>query len=305
MAGIAVAPTTLPRMHAAFVGAVREAGGEVVDLAEADALVWADPGRADLFPEIRAQAGPLAWVQLPYAGVEPFAAHLDRDRIWTCGKGVYADPVAEHVMAAALVAFRGFHRFIPARTWGERAGRNLLGASITVLGGGGITHSLMRLLEPWGCDVTVVRRSAVPFPGANRTLTAADLHDALGQAELVVVALALTPETTHVINADSLAAMRSDAWLVNVARGGHVDHDALTTALRDGTIAGAVLDVTEPEPLPDESPLWSLENCIITPHVGNTAEMGLPLITERIRANVRRWQAGEDLIGVVDVDAGY
>jgi phosphoglycerate dehydrogenase-like enzyme len=305
MAGIAVAPATLPRMHAAFVGAVREAGGEVVDLAEADVLVWADPGRADLFPEIRAQAGPLAWVQLPYAGVEPFAAHLDHDRIWTCGKGVYADPVAEHVMAAALVAFRSFHRFIPARTWGERAGRNLLGASITILGGGGITHSLMRLLEPWGCDVTVVRRSAEPFPRANRTVTAADLHDALGEAELVVVALALTPETTHIINTDSLAAMRSDAWLVNVARGGHVDHDALITALRDGTIAGAVLDVTEPEPLPDESPLWSLDNCIITPHVGNTAEMGLPLITERVRANVRRWQAGEELIGVVDVDAGY
>ena len=116
MAGFAVAPDTLPEMHSAFVDAVRSAGGEVVDLAAADALVWADPGRADLYPEVLAAAAPLAWVQLPYAGIEPFAEYLDEDRIWTCGKGVYSEPVAELVMAGALTAFRDLHRFIPART---------------------------------------------------------------------------------------------------------------------------------------------------------------------------------------------
>ena len=305
MTGFAVAPDTLPGMHSAFVDAVRSAGGEVVDLAAADVLVWADPGRADLYPEILAAAAPLAWVQLPYAGIEPFADHLDSERIWTCGKGVYSEPVAELVMASALTTFRDFHRFIPARTWGERTGRNLLGASVTILGGGGITESVIRLLEPWHCDITVVRRSSDPFPVANRTLTTERLHEALASAELVVVALALTRETTGIINSSSLAAMRSDAWLVNVARGGHVDHEALSTALRSGTIAGAVLDVTEPEPLPDDSPLWELDNCIITPHVGNTAEMGLPLIAGRVRENARRWLADEELIGLVDVAAGY
>ena len=305
MAGFAVAPDTLPEMHAAFVDAVRIAGGEVVDLDTADALVWADPGRADLYPDVLAAAAPLAWVQLPYAGIEPFAGYLDHERIWTCGKGVYAEPVAELVMAGALTAFRDLHRFIPTRSWGERTGRNLLGASVTILGGGGIAESLVRLLEPWRCDITVVRRSADPFPGASRTMTADHLDAALASAELVVVALALTPDTTEIINASSLGAMSSDAWLVNVARGGHVDHDALNAALRAGTIAGAVLDVTEPEPLPDDSPLWELDNCIITPHVGNTAEMGLPLIAGRVRENTRRWLAGEELMGLVDVAAGY
>ena len=305
MAGFAVAPDTLPEMHSAFVDAVRSAGGEVVDLAGADALVWADPGRADLYPEVLAAAAPLAWVQLPYAGIEPFAQYLDEDRIWTCGKGVYSEPVAELVMAGALTAFRDLHRFIPAQTWGNRTGRNLLGASVTILGGGGITESLVRLLEPWHCDITVVRRSSEAFPGARRTLTTDRLEEALASAELVVGALALTPDTTEIINASSLGAMRPDAWLVNVARGGHVDHEALDSALRSGTIAGAILDVTEPEPLPDESPLWELDNCVITPHVGNTAEMGLPLIAGRVRENARRWLAGEELIGVVDVAAGY
>ena len=92
---------------------------------------------------------------------------------------------------------------------------------------------------------------------------------------------------------------------MNVARGGHVDHAALEAALRSGTIAGAVLDVTEPEPLPDDSGLWALPSCVITPHIGNTREMGLPLITNRVRENVGRWLTGEELLGLVDVALGY
>ena len=99
--------------------------------------------------------------------------------------------------------------------------------------------------------------------------------------------------------------MESHAWLVNVARGRHVVTDDLVDALRTGTIGGAGLDVTDPEPLPADHPLWSLPNCVITPHVGNTPEMAAPLLAERIRANVGRFARGEPLIGLVDVDAGY
>ena len=151
----------------------------------------------------------------------------------------------------------------------------------------------------------MVRRSADPFPGATRTVTTDDLHDAVAEADAVIIALALTEETTGLIDAATLAAMRSDAWLCNVGRGGHVVTDDLVEALRAGTIAGAVLDVTDPEPLPDGHPLWELDNCVITPHVGNTPEMGLPLIAERVRVNVARWIAGEPLLGPVDVAAGY
>ena len=302
---VAVAPDTRPVMYDAFAGAVRDAGGEVADLAEAQALIWADPYAAAMYPEVIAAAPDVEWVQLPYAGVEPFLDYLDTRLTWTCAKGVYADPVAEWVMAALLMGLRDFHLFAAADSWCAESGRNLFGTRITVLGGGGITQSLMRLLEPWGCRATVVRRSGETFEGAVRTVTLADVHEAVAGADAVVVALALTDETRGVVDAGLLESMGPQCWLVNVARGGHVDHAALGAALRAGTIAGAVLDVTDPEPLPDDSELWTLPNCVITPHIGNTREMGLPLITNRVRENVGRWLAGEELLGLVNVALGY
>ena len=306
---VAVAPDTRPVMHDAFVTAVRAAGGEVAvsaaELAEAGALVWADPYAIHLYPEVIASLPAVEWVQFPYAGIEPFLDHLDTRLVWTCAKGVYADPVAEWVMAALLMGLRDFHLFAAAKSWCAETGRNLLGARVTVLGGGGITRSLLRMLEPWGCEVTVVRRSDEPVVGAARTLTLARVDEAVAGADAVVVALALTSETQHVVDAALLESMGPQCWLVNVARGGHVDHDALGAALRSGVIAGAVLDVTDPEPLPDSSELWGLPNCVITPHIGNTRDMGLPLITGRVRENVRRWLAGEDLLGLVDIALGY
>ena len=302
---IAVEPSTRPAMHAVMVEAVEAAGGTVVPIEQASALIFADPTAADAFPNIIGAGSGVEWIQLPYAGIETFQHHLDHDHTWTCGKGVYAPPVAEWIMAALLTAFRDIPRYVRASSWPEQDGKNLLGAKLTVLGGGGITESFMELIGPWGCDVTVVRRSTDPVPGAARTLTTDRLHEAVADADAVIVALALTDETRNIVDAETLAAMRSDAWLCNVGRGGHVVTDDLVTALREGVIAGAVIDVTDPEPLPDGHPLWELDNCVITPHVGNTPEMGLPLIADRVRVNVGRWIAGDELIGPVDVDVGY
>ena len=302
---IAVEPSTRPAMHAVMVEAVEAAGGTVVPIEQASALIFADPAAADAFPNIIGAGPGVEWIQLPYAGIETFQHHLDHDHTWTCGKGVYAPPVAEWIMAALLTAFRDIPRYVRASSWPEQDGKNLLGAKLTVLGGGGITESFMELIGPWGCDVTVVRRSTDPVPGAARTLTTDRLHEAVADADAVIVALALTDETRNIVDGETLAAMRSDAWLCNVGRGGHVVTDDLVTALREGVIAGAVLDVTDPEPLPDGHPLWELDNCVITPHVGNTPEMGLPLIADRVRVNVGRWIAGDELIGPVDVGAGY
>jgi phosphoglycerate dehydrogenase-like enzyme len=152
---------------------------------------------------------------------------------------------------------------------------------------------------------TVVRRNPDPVAGAERTLPTSRLHEALATARIVFVALALTPETTGIIGSAELAAMRPDGWLVNVARGRHVDTAALVAALDGGGIAGAALDVTEPEPLPDGHPLWGRPNCIITPHTADTAEMMDRLLAVRIRDNVARFAAGKPLEGVVDPAAGY
>ena len=285
--------------------AITDGGGEVVALEEAEGIVWADPRNPEaLVPALEA-APDARWVQLPFAGIENFVHLVDRDHLWTCGKGVYAEPVAELALGLALAGMRSVGTYARERSWSRPAGRNLLGARVTILGGGGITASLVRLLQPWECHITVVRRASEPIEGVDAVLAADRYAEALPGADLVVLALALTPETEGIIAADELSLMEPHAWLVNVARGRHIVTDDLVTALRHGEIGGAGLDVTDPEPLPDGHPLWSLPNCIITPHVGNTPEMAVPLLAERVRANVRRFAAGEELLGPVDVDLGY
>lgn len=302
---IAVEPASRPEMHAAMAAAVEASGGTVVPIEAASALMFADPYAADDFPAILARGPEVEWIQLPYAGIETFGHHLDTDHLWTCGKGAYAEPVAEWIMTALLTAFRAIPRYVRATSWQSQEGKDLRGAKLTILGAGGITDTFMNLIEPWNCAVTVVRRQAIPYPGAARTLCVDDLTVGLADADAVIIAAALTDQTRGIIDSGALETMRDDAWLINVGRGGHVVTDDLVTALQAGTLAGAILDVTDPEPLPDGHPLWHLDNCVITPHVGNTATMGLPLIADRVRENVARWIAGDDLVGPVDAGLGY
>ena len=252
-----------------------------------------------------ASAPGVQWVQLPWAGIEPYVSMLRPEITWTCGKGVYAEPVAEHAILLALAGLRELPMRIVARSWERQGGISLFDRPVTIVGGGGITEELLRHLAVYRCDVTVVRRRVEPLDGAARVLPVEQLHDALPGAQVVFLALALTPETTGIIGAAELALMDPTAWLVNVARGGHVVTDELVDVLRAGTIGGAALDVTDPEPLPDGHPLWELPNCIITPHTANTLEMARPALEQRITENVRRYAAGEPLIGLVDVAAGY
>ncbi len=296
--------------------AVKDGGGEVVAQEHAQAVVWAEPARADLLPSVLDNNPNIKWVQLPYAGVESLIEMIASrsDLEWTCGKGVYAKPVAEHVLALALAGMRGLSAYIGATTWEPPQGRNLIGARLTLLGAGGITEELLPLLAPFNCQITVLRRSidssakAVAGSGALTGATVrsvSDLHAVLGETDLLVLALALTNETTGIIAAPELALLPEHAWVINVARGRHIVTDDLVQALKAGQIGGAGLDVTDPEPLPDRHPLWDIPNCIITPHIANTPEMGLPLLVDRVRENVKRRVAGEELVGHVDTTLGY
>jgi phosphoglycerate dehydrogenase-like enzyme len=258
-----------------------------------------------LLPETIERRRELSWVALPFSGIEPYVPFLDNDRIWTCARGVYARPVAEHALALGLAGLRGAVGYARARSWTPPRGRNLIDGRVVIFGAGGITSELLALLSGFGCSTTVVRRRPEPMAGATRTVGLDQRLDVLGDADLVVLALALTPETRHVISAPELAAMADHGWLVNVARGGHVDTGALLAALDAGEIGGACLDVTDPEPLPDGHRLWSRPNMLVTPHVGNTPEMGIPLLADHIERNVALFAAGKPLEGVVDVDAGY
>jgi phosphoglycerate dehydrogenase-like enzyme len=287
--------------------AVEAGGGDVVAPEEAEGLVWtavADPG--ELAALLEKMAG-IRWVQLPWAGIEPYAEAgvLDPARTWTSGKGVYARPVAEHALGLALAGLRDLKRFATARSWGEQSGISLVGGAVTIFGAGGITDELLRLLAPFGCRVTVVRKRAEPLDGVDRMLAYEERYEALKGADVVFLALALTPETRGLIGEIELELMEPHAWLVNVARGEHIVTDELVAALREGTIGGAALDVTDPEPLMNGHPLWDLPNCLITPHTANTEDMAQPLLSARITENVRRFASDEPLIGLVYPDLGY
>lgn len=302
---IAIGPDPVPGwIRDAFVAG----GGVEAPVGAADALVWCDPRRVEPLQDALAAAGPdLRWVQLPFAGVERHLAAgiFDDGRLWTCGKGVYAEPVAELALAMGLYGLRNLHAYGPATSWTRPAGTSLYDGRVTIFGAGGITESLMALLAPFRAEVTVVRRRPEPVAGAARTLALEQRREAVEGADLVVLALALTPETRGTIGAAELEAMAPHAWLVNVARGPHVVTDDLVRALQSGAIGGAALDVTDPEPLPDGHPLWHLPTCLITPHTANTPEMAQPLLARRIRENVARFAAGEPLLGPVDPAAGY
>jgi phosphoglycerate dehydrogenase-like enzyme len=285
--------------------AIQAGGGHLVPVDQAEGLVWAAPRDPDALEALLADADHIDWVQLPFAGIESYVHLVDDDREWTCGKGVYADPVAELALGLALAGMRGIGRYARATSWSGPRGANLFGANVTVLGGGGITESLIPLLLPFDCRITVVRNRVRSMEGVDEVVEADRYIDALVGADLVVLALALTDETEGMLSRNEFEMMEPHAWVVNVARGKHIVTDDLVWALQQGEIGGAALDVTDPEPLPDGHPLWSLDNCIITPHVGNTPAMAVPLLSERITATVKRFGAGEELIGPVYTDLGY
>jgi phosphoglycerate dehydrogenase-like enzyme len=302
--GIAVGP----RPAAWAAEAIRRGGGEPVGLDEAPVgLVWTDGTAASELRATLELRPAISWVQLPLAGVERMveAGVIDEGRCWTSAKGAYAEPVAEHALALLLAGLRRLGERARADTWGRPGGVSLFDQPLTVVGAGGVATVLLRLLEPFRARVTVVRRGAQPCAGASRTVGADRLTEALAGARAVVLAVALTSSTRRMIGRSELAVMAPDAWLINVARGELVDTGALVEALSSGSIGGAALDVTDPEPLPGGHPLWELSNCLITPHTADTEEMTRPLLAARIAENVRRLANGETLVGRVDPALGY
>ena len=200
-------------------------------------------------------------------------------------------------------------RIIPERvrtqTWGRQFADSLYDSKVLIYGGGGITQELLKLLAPFRAHVTVVRNRPDALIGAQRTVTFEQLDAELPKADLVILAAALTEQTHHSFNAARFKLMKPEAYLVNVARGPVVDTDDLVQALNSERIAGAAVDVTEPEPLPDGHPLWTAKNVIITPHTADTRKQVVRLFSERIREDVRAYARGTGWVGEVDPVLGY
>jgi phosphoglycerate dehydrogenase-like enzyme len=301
--------------HADPAGAVRETGGVMVANSDqepdgdgsATALVLLLPLPVEQVEAALAANPGIGWVQLPFAGIERYVPLIRSrpDIIWTSAKGTYAPPVAEHALMLTLALLRELPTRMRATSWGQAAGSTLNGMDCVIVGGGGIAREYLRLLKSWDTHVTVVRRTADDVPGADRTVTQEELDHVLPGAGVVMLAAAATDLTRGMIGAKQLELMDPEAVLVNIARGTLVDTDALVTALAAGSIRGAGLDVTEPEPLPDGHPLWTEPRCIITPHTADTPEMCIPLLNARIGRNLAARAAGQPLEGLVDAVAGY
>ncbi len=286
-----------------MIAVLKAAGARVVPAEDAEALVWVgeEEGLADvLTPAIR-------WVQLPSAGIEGYlgTGAMDDARIWTAVTGAYGRAVAEQALALMLAGLRRLHVFARSASWDPRPGRSLDGATIAVVGAGGIGRALIELLAPWDVRVLAVTRSGRAVEGAAVSLPAERLAEVWPAADVVVLCAPATSSTAHMVGEQQLRALREDAWLVNVARGALIDTDALVRALAEGWIAGAALDVTDPEPLPDGHPLWNEPRALISPHVANPPATAIRAYQQHLAENVRRFAAGEPLLGVVDLARGY
>lgn len=302
----------LPDEHEIFVSAVTDAGGEVAPLSDATrGVIWLSAARSDELGRVLDAHPGIAWVQLPWAGVDGFADLLPRyadgsGPVFTSAKGAYSEPVAEHAVALAHALLREFAPKARSARWADaRTGRSLYGLRVTIVGAGGIAREILRLLAPWRPQTTIVRRSAHPLDGADRTVTVDELDVVLPETDVLILAAAATAGTRRLIDARRLALLPPDAVLVNIARGALVDTDALFSALERGELLGAGLDVTDPEPLPDGHPLFAQHRCLITSHSADTAEMTAPLLAGRIQENVRGFLSGGGLVGIVDPAEGY
>jgi len=273
---------------------------------------------AELRPSHFDSAPRLRWVHSPAAGVGNmlFPALVESSVMVSNSRGVSADPIAEHVLALTLALFHKLplaFRSQAAKHWAQDDVmappplRQLHGSRVLIVGLGSIGAACAWRFAALGGEVIAVRRRPdQPTPrGVVHVAPAEQLHALLPRADVVVVSAAQTGITRGLIGRTELSLMRRSAFLLNVSRGKLVDEGALADALRDGTIAGAGLDVFEHEPLTSESPLWALPNAIITPHMAGFRPDHWDVVTALFAENLKRFDRGEPLQNVVDKCAGY
>jgi phosphoglycerate dehydrogenase-like enzyme len=263
-----------------------------------------------------AAATRLRWLHSPAAGVGGmlFPEMLGSPVVLTNSRGMSAGTIAEHVLAVTLALFRRLpHAFErqAAHEWaqdaiGAQGNRLIAGARVLIVGLGAIGGAVAQRMTLLGARVTGLRRRVSgPAHGPWTVAPASQLHGLLPAADVVVVAAPHTAETRGLIGRAELALMSRDAILVNVSRGQLVDEPALIEALHRGTIGGAALDVFVEEPLPPDSPFWTLPNVLITPHTSGFRPDHWDAATDLFAENLERFDAGMPLVNVVDKEAGY
>ena len=283
------------------------------DCTEADVLD-ADVITGHPNPRWLKNAPGLRWLHLQSAGVNGYERreiYARDDVIVTRAAGVHAPAMAEHALGMALSLTRKLPELYRSQQEGRwqpiHARKELHGAEVLMLGTGYLSAAITPLLKPFGCRITGIRRdTGKPLPpDFDRMLPPEKLHEALGEADYIFSTLPLTDKTRHMLDAEAFRALKPGAILVNIGRGGTIDHEALLAALEDGRLAGAGLDVTEPEPLPAGHPLWSAPNVIITPHCSAWSDATDKRRYDTFLRNLELFLKGEPLPGRIDFEAGY
>jgi phosphoglycerate dehydrogenase-like enzyme len=284
------------------------------DLAEAEIIFT-----ISLRPEQFALAPGLRWIHAPTAAVHQFLFPelVKSDVVLTNAREVHGPVVAEHVMALIFALAKKIPQTVrlqEKRTWGQDAiwnvgprPREIAGATLGLIGLGSIGRTVARAASALGMRVIAVREHVERGrpEGVSQVFSPDQLDELLAQSDFVVIAAPLTPATQKLMNAARLAVMKPDAYLINVGRGAQVDEAALADTLNKRRIAGAALDVFEREPLPPESPLWDLDNLLITPHTAGLTEKLWQRHYDLFSENMRRYLSGEPLLFTINNKKGY
>jgi phosphoglycerate dehydrogenase-like enzyme len=288
---------------------------EALEIAPHAEIGWFDMYDKDKMAQVLSAATSLKWLNSIYAGVEHFPLDQLKQQgtIVTNGAGLNSSPIAEFVVMGMLSAAKRTDKLLELQAqqeWPEQAPgtTELTDGKALIIGYGGIGQQVAKKLSGFDMDVTAVRRTASDDPAGLGTevIGTDDWRARLGEFDWVIVSAPATTETQKLLGADEFAAMKPSAWLINVARGSLVDQPALVEALNSKAIGGAMLDVTDPEPLPKGDPLWTAANCFITMHVSGVAQTRMfQRAAARFVENLKRYQTGGDMVAVADLDRGY
>jgi len=253
----------------------------------------------------------LRWLHIASAGVDPvlFPGLQESDVVLTNSRGVFDGAIAEYVLGVVLAFAKDFARswdLQRRKQWKHRESERISGRRVLVVGTGPIGRSIARMVRAAGMSVAGVgRRLREGDPDFGDVYASSDLARHLPEADYVVAVAPLTEQTKGMFDAEAFTAMKPGARFVNVGRGELVVPSDLVGALRDGSLGGAALDVFDTEPLPSESPLWTMENVLISPHMSGDFVGWRNTLVEVFADNFRRWRAGEPLRNVVDKQLGY
>lgn len=283
----------------------RKAVPSAATLAEAEAmLAWgAPPGLLPRMPRLR-------WIQALTAGVEGWLAlpDLPEHVTLTCARGTHRSSMPENILGALFHIAKPYHAIAldqRERRWTRRVPVPLNGRTLGILGLGAIGQEVARLAGALGMRVIGTRRSGTPLPGLAEVLPPERTDEVLAQSDYVLLLLPATRETENFMDARRLGRMRRNAWLLNFGRGALIADADLVAAVREGRIAGAVLDVFREEPLPPDHPFWTTEGIMVLPHIGGLHPERDAIVAALLADNLRRFLDGAPLREVVDRAAGY